>query len=85
MGFDEREHLVMGLLISRDDQPSICVERVPVKVANDAASGIAERDARREVHVVSELSVRDVRRSTSGRDPRDAQGGRDHSWAIHHA
>jgi hypothetical protein len=74
VGFDQSEHPVMRRLVGRDDQPAAGVERVAVEVADDAASGRAERDPGREVHAVAEVPVGHVRRPAPGRDPRDSQG-----------
>jgi hypothetical protein len=45
----------------------------PLDVGDHAAGGLAQRDPARVVHAVTQISIRDVRRPSAGRDPRKRQ------------
>lgn len=72
---DQSEDSFVRVLIRRDHQLAIGVERAAVKTADLAARRLAQRDARGEVKVLPRLAVRDVGGSSSRSHPRHGQGG----------
>lgn len=50
----------MSVLVCRDDEATIGVERVAGQIANRASSRLAQRDPCGEVEVVAKVAIRDA-------------------------
>ncbi|QMW68134.1 hypothetical protein H4N58_09980 [Mumia sp. ZJ1417] len=65
MRADDLEQRLVRDVVRRDEEAPPGVEGIPGEIADDAASCLADRDARGDVEVVPELPVRDVRRASA--------------------